>query len=301
MPTRPGCVHVFDLPEEDRPRVPSAAQGVRSNAVRAKVRAVGDTAGLTRMGVWIRTVQPGDAGTQRHFHTVEEEWAYVLSGTATVRVGPHRIGVRAGSFVGFPPGPAPHHFIASGAEALVLLEGGERRPHEDSGWYVDLGMRCGSDRKFTQSDEAPPVEIGELTQCVHVYEQPITARTHPVEPRARRSNRELSIGTGLERQVVRWGCVAAGDLSTAYHTHDHTDEWLYILSGRAQARVGDARFEVGPGDFMAHPSGGAAHTLEVSSELEYLMGGMRDPEDIVRYLDAGVMKRHGALTPIEKS
>jgi uncharacterized cupin superfamily protein len=153
MPTRPGCVHVFDLPEEDRPRVPSAAQGVR---------------------------------------------------------------VRAGSFVGFPPGPAPHHFIASGAEALLLLEGGERRPHEDSGWYVELGMR-------------------------------------------------------------------------------------YILSGRAQARVGDVRFEVGPGDFMAHPSGGAAHTLEVSSELEYLMGGMRDPEDIVRYLDAGVMKRHGALTPIERS
>jgi hypothetical protein len=31
------------------------------------------------------------------------------------------------------------------------------------------------------------------------------------------------------------------------------------------------------------------------------MGGMRDPEDIVRYLDAGVMERHGALTPIEKS
>jgi uncharacterized cupin superfamily protein len=291
--SRPGCVNILELPEEDRPRMLKAGKS------RAKVRAVGNTAGLTRMGVWLRTVQPGDAGTPRHFHTREEEWAYVLSGTATLRIGPQHIAVREGSFAGFPPGPAPHHFIATGDRPLVLLEGGERRPHEDSCWYVDLGMRW-SAGKLSKTDDAPPPELGELAQCVHVDEQATTHRQHPVDPGARRAIRDLSTHTGLQRQVVRCSRVAAGERSTAYHTHDHTDEWVYILTGRAEVRVGDARFEVGPGDFIAHPSGSAPHMMAPSSELEYLMGGMHDSEDVIRYPDAGVMKRHGQLTPIDK-
>ena len=73
---RPPCVvRVAALPGEERPRF-TPGEG----RVGALVRAVGDGAGLTRMGVWHRTVPPGKAGTHRHFHLVEEEWAFVLSG-----------------------------------------------------------------------------------------------------------------------------------------------------------------------------------------------------------------------------
>ncbi len=78
--TRPSCVvRVDGLPTEKRPRF-THGEGVRS-----EVRAVGDTTGLTRMGVWVRSFEPRFAGTNRHYHEVEEEWAYVLSGAGVVR------------------------------------------------------------------------------------------------------------------------------------------------------------------------------------------------------------------------
>ena len=128
-------VHVWDLPGEKRPRF------TKPTAVGSIVRNLGDPTGLTHMGVHLRVVEPGLAGTNRHFHMVEEEWAYVVSGTGFVRIGPHRLPVTDGSFAGFPPGPRPHHFLADGPTPLVILEGGERRPQEDYGYYVDLGKR----------------------------------------------------------------------------------------------------------------------------------------------------------------
>ena len=92
------------------------------------------------MGVNVRSVEPGMASTNRHFHTVEEEWVYVLGGHGVVRIGPLRLAIRAGSFVGFPPGPRPHHFIAAGQEPLLLLEGGEINPDEVI-TYPDAGVR----------------------------------------------------------------------------------------------------------------------------------------------------------------
>jgi uncharacterized cupin superfamily protein len=290
--TRPGCVRVLELPEEQRPRFLKGATGIR-----ATVRAVGDTAGLARMGVWLRTVQPGDAGTARHFHEVEEEWAYVLAGRGTARIGPHRVAVRAGSFVGFPPGPAPHHFLAEGDAPLVLLEGGERRPSEDAGWYVDLGIRWRAGKREETSD-APPRETGEPRQHVHLDELEAKTFQHPVEPEAQRVYKTLHAPAGLVRQAVKWSRVEPGRHSTAYHTHERTDEWIYVLSGSAIARVGDARFRVEAGDFLAHPAGGAPHTMIAETGLEYLMGGMIDSADVVTYPDARVRKRGGAFEPI---
>src|SRR5690242_7231153 len=126
--SRPSCVvNIWDLPGEKRPRFTSTP------GVAAVVRTVSDAVALMLMGASIRVVEPGFAGTNRHFHSFEEEWAYVLAGQGIVRLGPLRIPVRPGHFLGFPPGPSPHHSLA-GRETLVLLEGGDRRPDEDKCW-----------------------------------------------------------------------------------------------------------------------------------------------------------------------
>ena len=280
------------MPAEKRPR------RTHGEGVRSEVRAVGNATGLTRMGVWVRSFDPGFAGTNRHFHEVEEEWAYLLSGVGVVRIGPHRIDVRAGHFVGFPPGPRPHHFVATGTEPVVLLEGGERRPQEDAGWYVDEGLvwRAG---EIERTRAAPPPEAGDPEQCIHVDDVPTRDFQHAVDPRARRVFRSLHRASGLSRQAVKWTRVSAGDRSTAYHTHDRTDEWLYILEGRAQVRVGDDRFEVAAGDFLGHAAGGPAHVMEPMTELTYLMGGQIDPDDVVTYPEAGVRRRGGRLEPLD--
>ncbi|HUI26364.1 MAG TPA: hypothetical protein VL403_09805 [Candidatus Kryptonia bacterium] len=80
-------------------------RNARASPVGSIARALGEVTGLSHMGVALRTVEPGWAGTNRHFHSVEEERTYVLARVGTVRIGPHRLAVRAGSFVGFLAGP----------------------------------------------------------------------------------------------------------------------------------------------------------------------------------------------------
>lgn len=291
--TRPASiVHAWDLPGEKRPRFTHPV------GVGAVVRMLGDATGLTHMGVNLRVAEPGLAATNRHFHMVEEEWTYVLSGRGVVRIGPLRIPVWPGSFVGFPPGPRPHHFVAEGDTPLVLLEGGERRRDEDYGYYVDLGkqFRWGA---ITDLTEALPPEEGRPAQCVHTDDLPIVEFQHDVDLRARRMMRRLSRPTGLLRQQVCWTRVEVGARSTALHTHTRTDEWIFILTGRAWARLGDATFEVGPHDFIAHPAGGPAHVMEPIAPLTYLMGGERDPDDVVTYPEAGLRRIHGKLAPLD--
>lgn len=288
---RPSCVvAVADVAAEKRPRFTQA------DGVGAMVRRLGDATGLTRMGVNLREVQPGLFGTHRHWHVVEEEWVYVLSGTGEVRIGPIRAPVRAGSFVGFPPGPRPHHFLAQGDLPLLLLEGGERRA-DDRGYYPDAKRRFGAGR-VEDCDEALPPEQGDASQCLHVDHLALRAFQHDADPLARRTMRRLDTPTGLLRQAVVWARVEAGDHSTALHSHDRTDEWVFILSGRARARVGDAVFAVGPGDFLAHPAGGPAHRMDPSEPLVYLMGGQRDADDVIVYPEAGVRRVRGKLFPV---
>jgi len=290
---RPACVvNVWDLPGEKRPRF------TKPEGVASVVRLLGDATGLTRMGVNVRSVDPGVAGCNRHYHMVEEEWVYVLAGRATVRIGPHRLPVRSGSFVGFPPGPRPHHFLAEGDEPLVILEGGERRRKEDYGFYPDLGMRFSLTDGLTPVTAPLPPEEGEASQCLHIDDVAPKEFQHDVDHRARRLMRRLNAPTGLQRQAVVWSRVEPGARSTAFHTHGRTDEWAFILSGRARARVGNDTFEVGPYDFLGHAAGSAAHVMEPIESLVYLMGGEINADDVVIYPDAGVRRHHGTLTPL---
>ena len=77
--------------------------------------------------------------------------------------------------------------------------------------------------------------------------------------------------------------IAAGGRSTVLHTHDRTDEWVFILAGRAVAQVGEAEFEVGSDDFIGYPAGGPAHLLTALEPLMYLVGGQVDASDVVTY------------------
>jgi uncharacterized cupin superfamily protein len=248
MTRPPYVINLADLPGEKRPRFTSAP------GIAAVVRSVGDATGLTHMGVHVRSVEPGFAGTHRHFHTVEEEWSFVLSGRGMLRIGPLRLAVRAGHFAAFPPGPRPHHFLAEGDEPLVFLEGGERRPSLDACWYPDARM-LSRGRARVEPYEEPPPEEGDAWQLVHIDDLPIGQL------------RALHQPTGLERQAVYWASIPRGARSI-----ESTDAWTFILSGRGIAHVGIDRFEIGPNDFVGHPAGSPVH-LEALEDLTYLTGG----------------------------
>ncbi len=94
--------------------------------------------------------------------------------------------------------------------------------------------------------------------------------------------RPLSAAAGLSRVVLSLARVPPGKESFVYHSHERDEEFLFILSGRGRAEIGDEAFEVGPGDFMGFTAPGVAHHLSnpYDEDLVYLMGGERSGLDI---------------------
>jgi uncharacterized cupin superfamily protein len=105
---------------------------------------------------------------------------------------------------------------------------------------------------------------------------------HPWNPNSEVFLRRLSAGAGLKRSVLTIARVPPGKESFVYHSHERDEEFLYILSGRGRAEIGDAVVEVGPGDFMGFTAPGVAHHLvnPYGEDLVYLMGGERSGMDI---------------------
>ena len=256
-------VNIQNLPGEKRPRH-TATPGVA-----ATVRLPSAATGLTRMGVHVRQIEPGHAGTNRHFHTVEEEWAYVLAGEGVVRIGPLTISVRPGHFVGFPTGPRPHHFVAEGSRPLILLEGGERRPSEDGCWYPDARIMSRGRSPITPYEEPPP-EQGDARQVVHTSEAVVVGSGWEVE--GRQSVRNLSAQTGLQRQHVYWMELEPASSFTALRARLQVDAWLFVIAGRGVAIEDSQEFDIGAQDFIGHPAGGQPLTIRALGSLGLLFG-----------------------------
>lgn len=110
-------------------------------------------------------------------------------------------------------------------------------------------------------------------------------RRHQFNERAVRLTRTLGTATGMERIGVHLVHLPPGCDSTQHHYHDADEEFLYVISGRGIACIGDDRYEVGPGDFMGFPAPSPAHSLTnpYDADLVYLMGGERHAVDAVHY------------------
>lgn len=99
--------------------------------------------------------------------------------------------------------------------------------------------------------------------------------SHPWNPASEVHGTRLGPLTGLRRLAVNLARLPPGKESFVPHRHHVEEEWLYILSGRGTALIGEAEHEVGPGDFMGFPAGSDAHHLRNtgSDDLVYLVGG----------------------------
>jgi uncharacterized cupin superfamily protein len=111
----------------------------------------------------------------------------------------------------------------------------------------------------------------------------------PLNPNSEVHLRPLSELAGMQRVRLTLGRIAPGKESFAYHAHEADEEFLYILSGRGRAEIGDATVEVGPGDFMGFATPSVAHHLTnpYAEDLVYLMGGERSRVEISSFPRAG--------------
>lgn len=123
---------------------------------------LGDAAGLTQFGVNLMRLPPGQWTSQRHWHTAEDEFVYVLEGEGVLVTGAGEEILRPGDCAGFPAGaPDGHHIQNRSDRELVLLEVGSRRPDEDGCDYpdIDLVLRPGEDAyRHRDGVPYPPIE-----------------------------------------------------------------------------------------------------------------------------------------------
>jgi uncharacterized cupin superfamily protein len=108
---------------------------------------------------------------------------------------------------------------------------------------------------------------------------------HTLNAKAVRHTRSLGDAVGMTTIGIHLVRVAPGGESTEFHFHQQDEEWVYILSGRGIAEIGDEHFEVGAGDFMGFVTGSLPHMMRNphNEALVYLMGGARCPIDICDY------------------
>jgi uncharacterized cupin superfamily protein len=122
-------------------------------------RALGDLFGLTNYGVNLVELPPGAWSSQRHWHTHEDEFVYVLSGELTLVTDNGEQRLTAGMAAGFPAGEANgHHLVNNGHSAAFYLEIGNRS-REDAVYYPDIDLQVirNGDGKhvFTHRDGKP--------------------------------------------------------------------------------------------------------------------------------------------------
>jgi uncharacterized cupin superfamily protein len=131
---------------------------------RARVRKrLGDAAGLTQYGVNLLRLPPGAWSSQRHWHTAEDEFVYVLSGEVVLVTDAGEEILRAGDAAGFPANEGNGHCLQNrSATDAELLEIGTRIA-EDAGYYSDIDMIApagGRPAPYTRRDGTPYPDIG---------------------------------------------------------------------------------------------------------------------------------------------
>jgi uncharacterized cupin superfamily protein len=103
---------------------------------RAK-RRLGAACGLKHLGVNLVTLGPGGQSALRHWHTLEDEFVYVLEGEVVLVTNEGEQTLRAGMCAGYPAGSkSGHHFVNRSQKPAKYLEMGTNVPG-DTAFYPD--------------------------------------------------------------------------------------------------------------------------------------------------------------------
>lgn len=155
------------LPALDPSTVPAVKRSLYPEPFRSRMgdrskQKLGDACGLTKVGINLVTLQPGAQSALRHWHTLEDEFVYMVSGEVTLITNAGEQTLTAGMCAGYPAGARDgHHFVnRSSAPAQ----------------YLEIGNRIDGDNAFYPDDDIVWVEVDGEVHAAHrnlsLYERP---------------------------------------------------------------------------------------------------------------------------------
>lgn len=118
---------------------------------------LGDAAGLTQFGVNLLHLPAGGWSSQRHWHTAEDEFVWVVEGEVVLVTDAGEEILGPGDCAGFKAGDADgHHLQNRSGRHAVLLEIGARKPREDGVDYPDIDLRLAEGAREYQHKDGRP-------------------------------------------------------------------------------------------------------------------------------------------------
>jgi uncharacterized cupin superfamily protein len=130
----------------------------RAAVARREKRALGDAVGLSHFGVNLVRLPPGAASSQRHWHTAEDEFVYILEGEVELVTDAGAQRLTAGMVAGFPAGrPDGHQLVNRSARDAVYLEVGDRQAGDEIDYPdIDLRLLYRNGRNFWAHKDGTP-------------------------------------------------------------------------------------------------------------------------------------------------
>jgi uncharacterized cupin superfamily protein len=149
------AVDALSLPEQSSSSYPEPyRQAVQGRAHRR----LGDAFGLKNFGVNLTRLAPGAWSSQRHWHTKEDEFVYIVAGEVVLKTDDGEQALRAGMCVGFPAGQKDGHcFINRTHSDVLFLAIGDRRDDDEVDYPdIDMAVRIiDGEGRFTHKDGTP--------------------------------------------------------------------------------------------------------------------------------------------------
>ena len=283
--------------------------------------------GLTQFGAYTDRLMPGGMSSTRHWHSAEDEFALILSGTATLIDDDGEHLLAPGDAACWPHGcPNAHHLVNDGTEPCTYLvigtrvagdichypDGGDRQINHPTRWHVEDAtgtiLRQGDLPPHllnlppvwgTPHDPANPgLRVLSAAKGTLPAFTPETTYTHPITgPQPGPYAYQLLSDPG---HLSQFGAfieeLPPGSRSGHRHWHEAEDEMVYILSGSG-VLVEDRELHLHPGDVACWPAGKpTGHRIDNRSTqpLRYLVIGTRAEHDIIHYTDHNlVTTKHG--------
>ena len=134
-------IDVTSVPEHKGSGYPAPFHEIAKDRTRKRL---GDAAGVTQFGVNLLRLPPGAGSSQRHWHSNEDEFVYVISGELTLVTDQGEETLRAGDCAGFPKNDGNGHQLINKSPApATCLEIGTRG-EDDVTIYSDVDMMIDS-------------------------------------------------------------------------------------------------------------------------------------------------------------